>query len=503
MADKATKPATEALAALLASLASEGESLQRNDWDKLDVGIEYAGRAITLPSEPGRMPTELAIEALQRKLNDDEQTFRVHETIDAEPHDAAVAFTKAMAKLYGWASPKTSMGFRRPEPPTMLSVKTGHGVDDVIQCPMGEFVLPGIEETINTLFHRRRVGGNVVTVFLIHGEVRKKHRHLILELANEARRIVKAESIYRGKAIRLQVDEDGQPQENEAPDFMDVRNVSESQLIFDTDIAESIGVNVLTPIRYTGECRRAGIPLKRGVLLEGKYGTGKTLVARYVAHVCEGNGWTFLLLDNVAGLKHALEFAKRYSPCVVFAEDIDRVASERDDACNDLVNTMDGVLSKDSDIMVVLTTNHAEKLSPVILRPGRLDAVISLRAPNADTAQRLIRFYAGATLTPKTDLTAAGAELAGQIPASIREAVERAKLAMIGRGANTLAGSDLVVSAKTMKAHIDLLKRRTEVRAETDAEALARVLPKIVKNGDAARLEVIESNVRDIHEAVV
>lgn len=496
--DEKAKVASDALVALLQQLtATNGPTLTQTQWDKLNVGIEYAGRAITLPADPGRMPTELAIEALQRKLDDDEQEFNVHEIIDAEPHDAAVAFTKAMARLYGWASPQTVMTFFGPEPPQMLSVKTGPGVDDVMQCPLGQFKLPGVNERINTMFHMMR-GRNPRAVFLIYGEVRKRNRHLILELANEARKIVAAESIYRSKPVRLAVDDDGDPMTNEAPEFMDVRDVSESQIVFDSEIADSIGVNVLTPIRATAACRAARIPLKRGVLLEGPYGTGKTLVARFVAHECERNGWTFLLLDNVAGLRHALEFAKRYSPCVVFAEDIDRVAAERDDACNDLVNTMDGVLSKDAEIMVILTTNHAEKLSPVILRPGRLDAVISLRAPGPKAAQRLIQYYAGDNLGSKANLAAAGLELAGQIPASIREAVERAKLAMIGRGAEKLEGGDLVLAAQTMKAHMDLLRRRTEVQPESDADALARILPRIVKNGDGSRLGEIAAMVAPV-----
>ena len=72
---------------------------KKTNWDKLDVEIAHRGRVITLPDDPGKMPLDKAIEALERKKADEEQTFDVHEIIDGYPLDAAVAFTKAMNKL--------------------------------------------------------------------------------------------------------------------------------------------------------------------------------------------------------------------------------------------------------------------------------------------------------------------------------------------------------------------------------------------------------------------
>ena len=345
------------------------------NWDRLDVEIEHHGRAITLPGDPANMPTEKAIEALKRKLADDNQPFMVNEIIDAYPLDAAVAFVKAMTKLYGWASPQTVMTFFGPKPPSMISVKTGHRDEDVIQCPFGAFKLPGIDEVVHTLIDD--VDNNKIA-FIIRAQVKKKDKHLLLELATETRRIVRDESIYRGKAIRLGVDYNGSLDINNPPQFMMVSDTAEESLIFDRDIQAQIDTSILVPIKHTKQCRKQKVPLKRGILLEGPYGTGKSLTARMTANVCEQNGWTFVLLDKVQGLRAALEFANRYAPAVVFAEDIDRIMEERDENANDLINTIDGVISKNSEIMTILTTNHVEKIQPVILRPGRLDAVISL-----------------------------------------------------------------------------------------------------------------------------
>ncbi len=452
-------------------------------WNEMDTNIAYEQRRnIGLPAIPSEMPLEAVYEAVGRKIHEENQVYRVHEIIDAYPHDAAVAFVKACRNLYGFSSAVTkkieTFFGTQENPPTMLAVKTGFRDEDVIQVPLGEFRLPGVEEPIGTTFYRGQ--------FLIHGEVKKKHEKLIVNLANETRRIVREESIYRGKAIRLGVDEDGNLNTDDPPQFLDVTDTTESSVLFDEDIAKQIHVNLLVPVKETELCRKAGIPLKRGVLLEGPYGTGKSLTARMFANTCEHNNWTYVHLDNIKGLEPALEFAKRYSPAAVFAEDVDRIGEDRDDAMNMLINTIDGVISKGVEVMVVLTTNHVEKLHEVILRPGRLDAVISLKAPSAPTVEKLLRYYANLKeklLSEAEDLTRVGQIMAGQIPASIRECVERAKLSMIGRRDTKLNGEDLTVTALTMQAHLDLLKK--DNKEETPAESLARSLRTVVstRNG--------------------
>lgn len=465
------------------------------NWDKLDTQIEHAGRAITLPGDPGKMPIEKAIDALNRKLADENTEIRLHELIDAYPLDAAVAFVKAMTNLYGWSSPVPTPGFFGPTPPQMISVKVGVRDEDVVQCPLGSFKLPGVDNKVGTAFTAAPKGNG--QVFVIHGIFRKKDKHLILELANETRRIVKEESIYRGKAIRLGVDEGGVLDMNNPPDFMDVSDISENDLIFSDTIREQINTNILVPMKHTARCKELKIPLKRGILLEGPYGTGKSLTARMAAKVAQDNGWTFILLDKVQGLRTALEFANRYSPAVVFAEDIDRIASERDEAANDLINTIDGVISKRSEIMTILTTNFAENLNPVILRPGRLDAVISLKAPDKPTVQKLIRFYADKLLASKENLDQSSTELDGQIPASIRECVERAKLGMVGRGDNKLSDQDVFVAARTMKNHLALLNKDKNV--PSDADVLASSLKSVIGNGATKAIEEIRRNVEEVH----
>ena len=471
------------------------EAAKKVNWGRLDTQIDYYGKAITLPDDPTKMPLNSAIEALQRLQQQEMQEVRVHEVIDAYPLDAAVAFVKACKNLYGWAAPvtevvKTFFGTQK-NPPQIISVKTGHRDEDVVQCPIGDFKLPGVESTVKAIIGD--YGKKDAKAFLIHALVRQKEKHILLELANETRRIVKEESIYRGKAIRLSVDYNGELDLSDPPTFLDVSQ--QNPLVFDDNIQRQIDDYIIVPLTKVNHCRRHGVSAQRKALLEGPFGTGKSEIMRHLAAICEQNGVTFILLDKIQGLKSALEFGVRYAPALVSGEDIDRITEVRDEEANDLVNTIDGVVSKTSKVMTVLTTNHVEKINQVMLRPGRLDVIISLRPPTDEAVKRLLMVFAGDLLSADADVSGAAKELSGQIPASIKECVERAKLSMIGRGDTKINDNDLVLAAQTMKNHLALLNR--EVAKETPAERLAKSLSEVVSNGSGDMLKTIQSYVED------
>jgi hypothetical protein len=427
-------------------------------WEKRDVDIEHVGTKITLPDDPAPMPLRTAIKALERKAKDEETELSVHEIIDAYPEDALVALYQAMREKYGWASPIPKMTFFGPVPPSLITVKVGPGPKDSVQVPYGQFTLPGVENPIET--HRYPTPKGMVLI--ITGTVRKREEKVVKELVELARQILKERSIYKGQAIRLQVLDDGRLNINEPPQFIDTNVVKPEELILNPDEFDQVTAALWTPIRFTAQCVKAGIPLNRGVLLEGVYGTGKTMTAAATSKVCVENGWTYILLDDVRALKDALLFAQRYQPAVVFAEDVDRVVAVRDQMGNDILNTIDGVLTKNSQVITVLTTNHVEMLDKAMLRPGRLDAVISVHTPGPEAVGKLLRLYGRDMLAADEPLDEVSEYLAGNIPATIREVVERSKLAMIGHGRSEVKEQDLLIAAKGMAGHLELLKDKPE-----------------------------------------
>lgn len=458
------------------------------DWGHVDPDIEHKGKKITLPAEPEDMPTEAAIDALQRKLADENMLRTAHEDILAYPLEGLVAFVQAMRDIYGWANPVPTPGFFGPTPPHMISVEVD--LDEYVQVPWGSFNLPDVENNILTAVGEK----NGQPILQIHGKVRKKELAVLQELAKRTREILRESSIYRGKAIHLRTEgtnNDGLELSSQ-PTFLDLRGADPKAIILNHDVAEQILTNIYAPIMFSERVRQAQIPLKRGVLLEGKYGVGKTMITRATAKVSVDNGWTFITIDRPSALKEALLFAQRYQPAVVFVEDIDQAGAERDAANNDLLNTMDGILSKSTEVMVILTTNHVENINPAMLRPGRLDAVITISPPDADSAQQLVQLYARGRLKDGETLERLGGELAGMIPAAIREVVERSKLSMIAHGNEKMTEDDLLVSANGIKQHLALLE--SPATPKTLSQRLGEVFCEALQTGGADLSDVATSS---------
>lgn len=427
--------------------------------------IKHEGVEIILPNINGvPMSYKEAIEWLKRKELDEEQIVHFHHQFVCSPLDGAVAFQKALEKTYGFTqlvmSPAKSF-FDSDRPPAMVGVPIN--AEESMQVPLGRIQIPGIDGWLEAGCTDRPK-----PMFAFGGEVKKKFEKQIKQLAEETRRILKDDSIYRGKAIKIswkwQDDDERFDPIEHAPKFMELANVDENDLIFSKDTINDLTIGLFTPIEQSGACRSAGIPLKRGVLLYGPYGTGKTMTAYVSAKKAVRSGWTFVYLDNVKHLKQGLDFAAQYAPCVLFAEDVDRVMTgDRSINMDEILNTLDGVDTKGAEIITVFTTNHIEKINPATLRMGRLDTLVHVTPPDAQAVEKLVRLYSRDLLEPGADLTKIGQNLEGQIPAFIREVTERAKISAIARtGLDNIKGKvleeDLLIAAKAMEPHADLLK---------------------------------------------
>lgn len=458
-----------------------------------DYTIVKSGTEIILPI---KMTEAEAITVLQRKLQEAESDLAIREEVHAFPLEGVYAFAKALKEKYGWAQAVPEKSFFGDLPPTVLTLEIGY--HQTTQVVWGVFKVPGIAGHL-----KAEVGSfNGMPIFIIGGVTKQKHKEEIHQIAERTRQIVRENSIYKGQAIRLKDKKEGNNIFDKAPSFMDISNVNEEELVFTQELMEQVTTNLWTPIEKTEFCRQNRIPMKRGILLEGPYGTGKTLTAYVTAKKCVQNNWTFIYIDKITQLKEALQFASQYSPACIFAEDLDRVTSgERDLSMDEILNTIDGVESKGSEIITILTTNFVEKIDKAMLRPGRLDAVLSIQAPDAAAVNKLLTIYGRGILEEGTDLTEAAKELQGQIPAVIREVIERSKLYAINRSNSAqvkLVGEDLLHAAKGIKHHLQLMKPKVS-GVLTPEEQLGTSLKELVKQGFNGTHEKVEQ----IHDRLV
>jgi transitional endoplasmic reticulum ATPase len=445
------------------------------------ITVVQHGEQLVIPES---LPLDRAVKVLQQKIEFEGQDVAVNAVIPGFVYDGAHAFYRVLEAKFGWANSVATPTMFGPRPPAILSVPVD--IDKVVEVPWGRFELPGIEGYLDTGVDFQ----DGQWVFVIGGVVKRKHEKQIAEIVETTKAYLKEHSVYRGKPFQVRWrDEEGDPLEMPQPQFLDLPGDTRSNLIFSDDVRASIETNLFTIIENTDQVRKIGVPLKRGILLSGPYGTGKSMTSAATAELAVANGWTFINCLRAQELGDILRLARQYQPCVVFCEDIDRALDgKRSVDMDDILNIVDGVESKNTEILVVLTTNNVERIHQAMLRPGRLDAVIHVAPPDAAAAERLMRHYGNGLIPADEDIAEAARLMEGQIPAVLREVVERSKLAALRlqresgtSGALVITKDALIDASLSMNNQLELLKpvendtRSEQVKsAQIMADALER-----------------------------
>jgi transitional endoplasmic reticulum ATPase len=458
--------------------------------------VVHHGTQIVLPSDPD-MPYAVARDILTRMERLEEEVYAITHTFECFVWDGAYALQKAIEKVFGFGFGKAEMSFFGTNPPQLVEIATGPKPQDRVKVPWGMLTLPNVSGTLYTS------GGveNGKFVFRLTAEVKRKHEAQIKRLAEEIQHFLDTESIYRGKAIKVSFKENPNPRTGEStpnvPVFVDLPEIDESRLILNDEVFDAVAVSLFTPLDRLAQLRARGKSKKRGVLLAGSYGTGKTLTCTIAANKAVKAGITVLMCEDADEFAQTVEFAKLLQPALVDCEDIDRVLKgERNVSVDAILNTVDGIESKNTEVFILLTTNNPDAIQEAARRPGRLDAMIKFGRPDVKATARLIHLYAKGSIDPNADVTAAAEKLVGNSPAVIEEAVSRSELAQMRIDPDNLAitSEAILKAANSMKNQLDWVNSKRAVEP-TQLERAANIIGTQISNGLAAAMTVADKHV--------
>lgn len=422
----------------------------------------HGGQKIMLPDDMG---LGTAIRVLVREKEHTEQFVSLAATVEGFIPDVALAFYMALKDRYGYVHEKEGW-----TPPRLITVASGPG--QTVSVPWGTFEIPNVEGSFGA---HALLGDDGKRVVHITATIRRRDDEHFHEVVRLTKANLRDRSLYRGKAFKIRLkDDDGDGLELPEPEFMSLDRGLHNDLIFSRSLEEAIEVQVLTPIRHRDQVKDEGMSTKRGVLLHGTFGTGKSMTSHVVAVEAVENGWTFILCERASELTDVLRMARQYEPAVVFCEDVDKVlAGHRNLSMDELLNVFDGVESKGAELMVIFTTNTVDQINKAALRPGRLDAVIEVTPPDQEATERLIRLYGRGRVQDDEDVSTVAAVLAGEIPAIIQEVVKRSQLAAIRRGGTgNITAHDLQIAASSVQPQLALMRDALpDLRSEREKAA--------------------------------
>ncbi len=175
------------------------------------------------------------------------------------------------------------------------------------------------------------------------------------------------------------------------------------------EVKEELKQAVEWPLKNPDSFKKAGIKPPRGVLLYGPPGTGKTMLAKAVANESEANFISIkgpeliskFVGETERGIRKIFKKARQVSPVIVFFDEIDSLATVRgnnfdsgvgDRAVNQLLTEIDGI-EELKDVVFVAATNRPDLVDQSLLRPGRIDKLVMVPAPDEKARKEIFKIH--------------------------------------------------------------------------------------------------------------
>jgi len=159
---------------------------------------------------------------------------------------------------------------------------------------------------------------------------------------------------------------------------------------------------IASSIRDRDMLKAEGLTIKRGLLLSGPPGDGKSTAIECFANSIAGEA-TIIIVEAVEHVRAIYHLAQALAPAVVILEDLDlmtrsrqnpnQASANKDDVTGELLQVLSGASSY-PDVVTIATTNHSEAIDEALSRrAGRFDAHVRMGYPTEDEKQRVLDLY--------------------------------------------------------------------------------------------------------------
>ena len=183
-------------------------------------------------------------------------------------------------------------------------------------------------------------------------------------------------------------------------DIGEVQDVDLSMLKGIDDIVTALEANIILPLEDDSLASELNIRPKRGVLIAGPPGTGKTTIGRALARRLQGK---FFLIDGtfISGsgdfyerIHRVFESAKQNAPSIIFIDDTDVIFEDGEERglYRYLLTALDGLESESARrVCVIMTAMDVGALPPALVRSGRVELWLETQLPDREARLQILQ----------------------------------------------------------------------------------------------------------------
>lgn len=236
-------------------------------------------------------------------------------------------------------------------------------------------------------------------------------------------------------------------------------------LILKQELKEEIALNLIFPLKNEKLCKKHRVPWRRGLLLAGVPGTGKTQLGRVLCNVLKGVTiiWaTSKAIHDVSRVKNLFDIARDFAPSLIIMEDIDFFGQDREFVTNpivgELLNQLDGSAPNEG-VFVMATTNRPQLLDRALAdRPSRFDVKLHFECPELHERVKMVElFREGKTIEPDAHYIAKLTD--GLTGSHIQEAINYATLLTLKQGSEVVGKEQMDKAIRRVKKKLETSNR--------------------------------------------